>query len=145
MFEMAGKKLQWPKITLQVAHHDIVLSIAGSKSKNPGSINVAGPPGPVGSRISSDWFGRIAPDGAWFPGRSLIPAFSGPLLAILKKLSRDPAAVVLAQGRLTGCCCFCRLPLTDERSTAAGFGPVCADNFGLKQEWKRAAKVSNGN
>lgn len=32
---------------------------------------------------------------------------------------------------VTGHCCFCSLPLTDERSTAVGYGKVCADHFGL--------------
>lgn len=33
-------------------------------------------------------------------------------------------------GRTTATCCNCGLPLDDDRSVAAGYGPVCADNRG---------------
>ena len=28
-------------------------------------------------------------------------------------------------------CCFCNRALEDERSTAVGYGPICAGHFGL--------------
>jgi len=36
-----------------------------------------------------------------------------------------------AFGRLWGSCVFCSRLLTDERSIAVGYGPVCADHNGL--------------
>jgi hypothetical protein len=51
--------------------------------------------------------------------------------AALASLAADPAAACSAYGHLTGACCFCRLPLTDARSVAVGYGPICAGNFGL--------------
>jgi hypothetical protein len=42
-------------------------------------------------------------------------------------LTQDEAA---AFGRQHGFCCNCCRDLTDDRSLAAGYGPVCADNLG---------------
>ena len=44
------------------------------------------------------------------------------------KMTAEEAA---AFGHSTGKCVFCRQPLTDDRSTTVGYGPVCADNNGL--------------
>lgn len=42
------------------------------------------------------------------------------------KMTRDEAA---EWGRLYGACCKCGTILTDEKSIAAGIGPVCAESF----------------
>jgi len=34
-------------------------------------------------------------------------------------------------GKTTGNCCFCGIELTDPRSLAAGYGPICAGNYNL--------------
>lgn len=34
-------------------------------------------------------------------------------------------------GKLYGICCFCSRTLTDERSIGVGYGPVCAEHYGL--------------
>lgn len=44
------------------------------------------------------------------------------------KLNAEQAA---RWGKLYGRCVFCSLPLTDERSIAVGYGPVCAEHHGL--------------
>lgn len=49
----------------------------------------------------------------------------------IRAMAADPIAATAAEGRVTGSCCFCRRTLTDARSTAVGYGPVCADHFNL--------------
>ena len=49
----------------------------------------------------------------------------------LKAFAADPETVAAQYGSLTGNCCFCGRKLTDDRSTNVGYGPVCADKFGL--------------
>lgn len=44
------------------------------------------------------------------------------------KVTQEQAAEF---GRLYGICCFCSADLTDERSIAVGYGPVCGRNNGL--------------
>jgi hypothetical protein len=47
-------------------------------------------------------------------------------------LNDCPQEAAKNYGRLTGRCCFCQLPLTRSESIAAGYGPVCAGNYGLQ-------------
>jgi hypothetical protein len=46
-------------------------------------------------------------------------------------LNDCPQEAANSYGRLTGRCCFCGLPLKDERSLGVGYGAVCASNYGL--------------
>lgn len=139
LFKTAGANLKHPKIRLQVDGVGIALSVAGEKSKAPGSINVAGE-----GRWSPErpWYGRVSPEGVFDPARSLTPAFASALIPVLQELATDPVAAVQRYGRLTGHCMFCAKPLTSEdgRSQAAGFGEKCAKNYGLHEQWKQATK-----
>lgn len=51
--------------------------------------------------------------------------------AALVEFNKDPAGKAKAYGRLTSSCCFCGLELNDPRSVMAGYGPICAENYGL--------------
>ena len=42
-----------------------------------------------------------------------------------------PESGSLGYPTASGRCCFCHQSLDDERSTARGYGPVCAEHFGL--------------
>jgi hypothetical protein len=136
LFKTAAVKLKWPKIRLQVDGLPVVLSLAGERSKAPGSVNVAGEGG-FGDRA---WYGRVSPEGTFDPSRSLTPEFAAALVPVLQELAGDPLAAVKRYGTLTGSCMFCAKPLTDERSKAAGCGETCAKNYGLHDAWKQAAK-----
>jgi hypothetical protein len=133
LFSTARAHLKHPKITLQVGAQPLALSLAGPNSKAPGTVNVTD-----GGRFGSNqWFGRVSPNGSWEKSRQATPQVE----AFLLEFSKAPAAVAKKYGRLTGRCCFCNKALTDAKSTAAGFGPVCADHFGLTAEWKAAVGV----
>jgi hypothetical protein len=60
-------------------------------------------------------------------------------------MAADPAKAASEYGRLTVHCCFCSLPFTDARSTAVGYGRICAGNYGLP--WGNAKRnlPSTGN
>lgn len=51
--------------------------------------------------------------------------------ATLDGLEENPQAFAAENGKESGQCCFCSLPLTDERSVKAGYGPICAGHYGL--------------
>lgn len=92
------------------------------------------------------WFGRIATDGTWTPNNRVdsqtgMTARLADAECTLKKLAADPEGVASAYGRGTGSCCFCSRPLDDARSTAVGYGPVCAENFSLSWGNKIRARV----
>jgi hypothetical protein len=136
LFDKALQHLKQPKIVLALENgEEFRLSIAGERAHAPGSINVTD----LGRYPNNQWFGRVYRDGRFEPS----PRVDLPdgLVALLERFAGEPARVASEHGRATGRCCFCNSPLTDARSTAVGFGPVCADRWALKAEWKAADSV----
>lgn len=125
---LGGEKLKLPTIRLTDPTEigEIKLYKTGDRSKYPGSIQV---------KVDDLWVGRIEAlpliDSAQF-----VKAFGCPnwVEFALLNFASDPIKVAAEYGKLTGRCCFCGRGLDDERSTAAGYGPVCAKHYGLP--WK---------
>ncbi len=131
LFEQAKRHLKFPAVELGIPAlgNDVAmrLNIAGDRAKVPGSLTVvdANKDPNTGRRA---WLGRITLDGQFQPSdRGSNPAIA----KRLAEFAADPARVAAEHGRLTGRCCFCRLPLSDPRSTAVGYGKICAEHFGL--------------
>ena len=118
------EKLKWPKIVFRVYERTLVISLAGDRSKEPGSINVK-------DYNDGFWFGRIKKDGTWQPHLSVNQEVSDNILKSIRFFAENPAKVAAEYGHLTGHCCFCCRTLTDERSTSVGYGPICAENYDL--------------
>jgi hypothetical protein len=138
LLELFGKtkgKLKRPAIVIGIpgTEKSVRLSVAGPKAKVPGSLTLtSGEYTGVNEwgGNSRDWYGRVRVDGTFEPtreGAALEPSLS----RTLRALATDPAATAAEHGRLTGKCCFCNRGLEDERSTAVGYGPVCAGHYGL--------------
>jgi hypothetical protein len=53
------------------------------------------------------------------------------IVEVLRAFANDPAGYSGAHGRATGQCCYCGRGLTDPRSVTVGYGPICADYYGL--------------
>ena len=81
-------------------------------------------------KYGGQYCGKITPTGVFDPMRT---GASVPESAInfLKAFALDPAKIGSEYGRTSGCCCFCGLRLSDGRSLAKGYGPVCADHWEL--------------
>ena len=142
LFDRAAKHLKFPAVVLDVPGFadGIRISRAGSRAKQPGTLNVV-----AGARDDSEygrtWYGRVGLDGQYSPSRDATPAIA----EALKAFAADPVKVATAYGRvkrqqiedgaggykLVGQCCFCRRALSDERSTAVGYGQICAGHYGL--------------
>ena len=134
LFAKAGEKLAHPKIMLRVRNVStegiegwsiVKLSIAGPKSKHPGSVNVTS----EGSYGNNTWYGRVGLDGRFCPSKDgeRLPA----LVPALQALAAEPAKVAAEYGKWRGACCFCSRQLDDKRSTEVGYGPNCAEHYGL--------------
>jgi hypothetical protein len=136
LFKKAKQHLKYPRIVLACLGEKVIFSLAGPASKTPGFILVAG----EGSYPNKKWFGRVSPHGVWEPSHSTSTEMREALQKLLTEFANDPARVAKKYGKLTGICCFCASPLTDPKSTAAGFGPVCAKHYGLEEQWKGAVK-----
>lgn len=131
LFEHAiSRRLQFPKIRLIASDGQVVvLRRPGERSKYAGQILLVDQ-----SRWPENaYFGRIDLDGVLYPGRDM----TRPVRELLERLAADPARVAFEYGKLTGHCCFCNLPLSDTRSTAHGYGPICAEHYGLPWDANR--------
>ena len=124
MMDEAAESLQYPKISLTAEGGGCVKLVrAGSRAARPGTINVTDGK-PFGSNI---WYGKIGLDGMLDPSRNMTDA----VMACLSAFDSDPSAVATAHGHNTGKCCFCNKALTDGRSVAMGYGPICAGKYNL--------------
>lgn len=135
LLETARKHLKYPAVLVLANGRTLRLSIAGERSKAPGSINVAS----AGSFTDRDWYGRVTRDGQFEPSQKFDGETQTAVAAALQALAQDPAKAAADYGHLTGVCCFCNTGLTDERSTNVGYGPVCAKHYGLPWGTRAAA------
>jgi hypothetical protein len=117
----AGANLKWPKVSF--ADPDLKLTKAGPRAKVPGSVNVADS-GPYGDNT---WYGRINVDGTFEPSRAITPEVE----TFLTDLAANPEEVIRAHGHRSGHCSFCSKALTTDASLKAGYGPTCAQSYGL--------------
>lgn len=88
----------------------------------------------VSCGATKEYFGKIMPDGLFFKSEKC----DQDEVAALTMFAQDPVGVSRASGRLTSNCCFCRKKLTTPESVAVGYGPSCAENFGLPWGDKKA-------
>lgn len=129
LFGKAMVNLKHPKIRLAFGDNrdPLCLALAGPRSRYTGSIMLTD-----GSGYGGTYYGRVSPEGvAVLNDRTLTPNAKQELVRVLTALAERPAEVAAEYGRLTGNCCFCMRALSDERSTAVGYGPTCATNYGL--------------
>lgn len=134
LFDRAKQHLKFPAIWLGVpalGDFAVRINVAGATASVPGSLTVLTEKRDVDGKRA--YLGRITLDGAFRPSTKAGPyaAAISHVAARLRDLAADPARVAGEHGRLHGRCCFCRLPLKDERSTAVGYGETCAGHFGL--------------
>jgi hypothetical protein len=128
----AAQNLKDPSIVLDSPLGAIRIALARSSSKYFGGVTVVSKDikdqGVKGPRAR--WFGHITDAGAFVPG----PKCGAEAQAMGDRLARfaaDPVQEAAKYGKLHGRCCFCNLRLRDPRSTAVGYGPDCADNWGM--------------
>lgn len=128
VFETVGTRLQWPKITLRTASGQTV-AISRCGAKHPGCLNVTN--GERYGSFNSVWYGRIEPNGEMYSRANLNDPRVNEVRSLLLAFNANPAEVAGAQGRMSGNCVFCQKQLTDPQSVAVGYGPICADHYGL--------------
>ena len=119
LFEKASEKLQAPKVVFGAGAGKIVLS----KSKNPKWGDTIW----VGNGVfRGPQYGRIV-DGEYLRGKDASQEIVDAIIAF----DADPEGVAKAYAARVGSCSFCCRDLVDPRSLAVGYGPVCAENYGL--------------
>jgi hypothetical protein len=139
LFQVAKEHKAFPKISLRLDDgRKIVLSLAGEKAKQPGTVNVTDG-GKFGSNV---WYGRVTPTGAWQVSKAIDAGTERDLAGLLAVLANDPAGTAAEYGIATHHCCFCQKEITHPDSKAVGYGPDCAEHFGLPWGKKASAALS---
>lgn len=105
-----------------------VAKLAGASSRNPGHVNVAA------KEFGAGFWGRIDPQGVWYPGRQDSTAGDTMLAdveATLDAIQADARGALNVQSVAIGVCACCGRTLTAKESVARGVGPICAERWGL--------------
>lgn len=127
LFTDAKANLKWPKIKMESKGFPLKFTIAGPKAKFPGTINITDG-GPYGENA---WYGRVTADGEWSPSKAVTPELKQIIGRVLNAFSNNPKKAAMTYGHASSNCCFCAKQLDTKESVHAGYGPVCADNWGL--------------
>lgn len=126
LFDRASQSLKRPFILIDGGQEvgTLRLKLAGAQSRNAGQIYV--------SRNTDDYayLGRIDEGGAFHASRGCRDLLDR-VVEALTEMAKDPAGAAKAYGQKFGNCCFCARELTHKGSLLSGYGPVCADKFGL--------------
>lgn len=116
-------KLKRPSIRFDVDGQTVQFHVAGPASKYVGQIIVSDG-GPFGA---SKFFGAIDGTGVWTQSKYI----TSQIASIVSGFNTDPKGFAAAYGKKSGQCCFCHKVLLTAESLHVGYGPVCADKFGL--------------
>ena len=138
LFDRAAQHLRNPAVVLGIPGTETTLRItrAGQTAAVPGSLNVLDNTQYSSRTGRRRWYGRVTRAGVF----DMAPGANPAITERLQALAADPVRVAAEHGRLTGNCCFCNRALEDARSTAVGYGPVCAGHYALP--WGDRAPVA---
>ena len=133
LFHKAKANLKTPAIVVLAdtpeygeGHTEVKIYPAPTWGKNPGLLYLRA------NTKGDDYFGKVTPEGQFVPQYAIKNTpLSMALANMLQGMSADPAGAAAAHGKLTGKCCFCNSGLTDQKSTDVGYGPTCAQKWGL--------------
>jgi hypothetical protein len=130
MFELAAQFIQKPKIVYKVVPpvdgvENLVFYRTGDKSHAPGSVGVVnGSQYPDNCMLATIYKSR--------PASFYRNVFGKPAIQqLIKKIAENPKEQLKFNGLEHQHCCYCSQRLTDPRSILAGYGPICADKWGL--------------
>ena len=111
-------------LTTPAEAFDIKLYRTGKSSKRPGSITIVN---------GQDYVGCILRNGddIQFSSRIRSTTFLADVTAAILAFAANPHHIAASYGHRTGRCCFCARTLTESFSVIHGYGPICADRWGL--------------
>lgn len=138
LFAMAAHaQLQWPSITYDTEVGTIKVFPASDNSKWNGNILFTN-----GENYPNTLrYAKLHMQDKLLTVFAACPVGS-PLYLQLRAIIADPIRQAVLEGHRTSNCCFCGLKLTSQESVLAGYGPICADNWGLPWGAKQSRKVS---
>lgn len=120
--------IKWPKLKIPVgADKSLVLYLCGPTSNNNGGVSIVNDK-PYMS-YEQIYYGKISPRGQTVLSKAATS--DQQVMDSLTFILEDPVAFAKLYGKQTGCCVFCARELLNASSIYHGYGPVCAENYGL--------------
>lgn len=114
---------------------ELRVATAGHQSAHPGRIHVSA------GAYGTAYYGILDPE----TGDLITPGTRQPLPAEVRELllaiDAHPVEFSRLAGWLTSSCCYCGRELSTAESRGAGYGPVCAERYGLPWGAETAAKA----
>ena len=114
---------------------DLLFSLAPAHGHNAGCVYVKGEKDAYGDRT---YLGKITPQGKFFAGRDV----EDDVKQRIAEVGSDVVGSAKAHGAQHNNCCFCSRDLTTDESVSNGYGPICAERYGLPwvvtDEFKKA-------
>jgi hypothetical protein len=123
LFANASEHLKKPVIKLN--HNGLQIALK-KQIKNPENISVVSDTG-----YPNKFYGTIKPSGQFHQKFGYSDQLIDKIKEALSSFAADPAGVAAQYGKMHGKCCFCNKGLSDEKSTSVGYGPICAQHYGL--------------
>lgn len=124
-------KIKRPVLRIQRGDVHIKLRFAGDQSANPGCIYII-------EQSTDTYLGKINRNGSYDP-RNLSEA----ILEALAEVAKNPLEAATLYGRRTGHCCFCGRHLDHTNSVELGYGPICAEKWGMFHSYERGSVEIN--
>lgn len=118
--------LQYPKIRLDTGFETLPIVL---QQNSQGVINITN--GRAFRAPDNVWFGRIQTNGQLQFKHSLPNNEKDYIEEQLKLFNDNPPAYAKLYGHKTGNCMYCGRRLDNAQSVNAGYGPICAEKFGL--------------
>lgn len=140
LLSRAETNLKAPKLHFVIGDVAYVMRLKTARSQHAGSVDIVSRERVYNERFGAYapvWFGRIGKDGNATFAANATPE----LVDVLGKFAANPREAVIEYGRKTGECSFCGRFLSTPESVTVGYGPICADRYGL--EWGTVAEYSN--
>jgi hypothetical protein len=119
--DKAAQKLSQPRVRIAFGDGEILISRAGKDSRNPGAVYI---------KVDGAYVGKVGRDGR-FSVAGVAAVDKADIEAALTAFLADPENTAKAYGKIRMACCFCGKDLTHPSSREVGYGPDCADNYGL--------------
>lgn len=124
--------LKYPSITLQKDKHSPPLKIYWSDRYQVATI-----------KCGQDRLCNISPNGTLITPNEHNSRLKNmnklaECLNFLQEFNDHPEAGAKIQGKITSNCCFCSHELSTPESIAVGYGPICAEHYGLPWGYDKA-------
>lgn len=128
MFQFASTKLKYPKIRFiaSTEHQESVVLYLATR-------------GYIAVKVDGVYVGKLADANSF-------RMYSGTteLQCSIESFCSNPLESAIVKGQQYGNCCFCGIELTNRASLQMGYGPICADKYGLPWHFTEPALADLG-